>query len=143
METPKYLHEFLHDIGKRESGNRYDIVNSLGYLGRYQFGMTTLNGLKIKTTPKEFLENPRLQETAMWRLLRLNKRKLKLVIQEYDGHIIDDVRITESGILAAAHLGGAGSVQKYFKHGRVKRDSYGTPVTTYMKQFSGYTLNIN
>ena len=143
MDTPKYLRDFLHDIGKRESGNRYDLTNSLGYLGRYQFGMTTLTGLKIETTPDEFLNNPRLQETAMRRLLRTNKRKLKVVIQEYEGHIIDSVLITESGILAAAHLGGAGSVMKYFRNGKIKHDSYGTSITNYLKKFSGYNLNIN
>ena len=143
METPKYLRDFLHDIGKRESGNRYDLINTLGYLGRYQFGMSTLLGLRIETTPDEFLNNPKLQETAMRRLLKVNKRKLKIVIQEYEGHTIDNIRITESGILAAAHLGGAGSVMKYFKNGKIKHDSYGTSITNYMKKFSGYNLNIN
>ena len=30
--------DFLDAIGFKESGNRYDIVNRYGYMGRYQFG---------------------------------------------------------------------------------------------------------
>ena len=50
--------EFLDAIGHRESGNRYDIVNSYGYLGRYQFGKATLKGLGFKVTKDEFLNSP-------------------------------------------------------------------------------------
>ena len=35
---------FLDAIGFRESGNRYDIVNRYGYMGKYQFGKRTLKG---------------------------------------------------------------------------------------------------
>ena len=51
--------------------------------------------------------------------------------------------ISESGILAAAHLGGQGSVKRYFKNGRVFKDAYGTKITSYMKQFSGYDIKLN
>jgi hypothetical protein len=50
--------------------------------------------------------------------------------------------ITESGILAAAHLGGQGSVKRYFKNGKVFRDGNGTKITSYMKTFSGYDINL-
>ena len=32
----KDQNKFLNDIGFRESGNRYDIVNQFGYMGKYQ-----------------------------------------------------------------------------------------------------------
>jgi hypothetical protein len=51
--------------------------------------------------------------------------------------------ITESGILAAAHLGGQGSVKRYFKHGKVFKDGYGTKITSYMDTFSGYDIQLN
>ena len=34
----KSTDEFLRDLAKRESGGRYDIINSAGYLGKYQMG---------------------------------------------------------------------------------------------------------
>ena len=56
------LNRFLTDIGFRESGNRYDITNTWGYMGKYQFGKSTLKGLGFEVTRKEFLNNPQLQE---------------------------------------------------------------------------------
>ena len=47
---------------------------------------------------------------------------------------------TESGILAAAHLAGAGNVRKFFKKGYEFKDGNGTKMTSYMVQFSGYKL---
>ena len=40
--------DFLNHLGFTESGNVYDKVNTLGYLGRYQFGKSTLKTLKYK-----------------------------------------------------------------------------------------------
>ena len=50
--------------------------------------------------------------------------------------------ITESGILAAAHLAGPGNVKKFFKKGVEFKDGNGTKMTSYLTQFSGYELNI-
>ena len=48
--------------------------------------------------------------------------------------------MTESGILAAAHLAGPGSVKKYLRsYGAIGfTDAYGTNIREYMKKFSGY-----
>lgn len=143
LDRPQYLKDFLHAMGQRESSNRYHIVNTLGYMGKYQFGMSTLETLKIKTTKENFLKNHSLQEYAMKRLLKRNKQLLSVIIEEYSGTVIDDVYITESGILAAAHLGGAGAVVDYFLSYEDKSDSYGTKVSNYMKDFSGYDMTIN
>jgi len=137
------LNRFLYDIGFRESGNRYDITNTWGYMGKYQFGKATLKGLGFKVTRKEFLNNPQLQEEAMMALLLHNKEKLQTYIDLFDGKIINGMYISESGILAAAHLGGQGSVKRYFKNGKVFKDAYGTKITSYMKQFSGYDIKLN
>ena len=137
------LNRFLTDIGFRESGNRYDITNTWGYMGKYQFGKSTLKGLGFKVTRKEFLNNPQLQEEAMMALLLHNKEKLQTYIDTFDGQTINGMYISESGILAAAHLGGQGSVKRYFKNGKVFKDAYGTKITSYMKQFSGYDIKLN
>ena len=137
------LDNFLSAIGFRESGNRYDITNTFGYIGKYQFGRSTLKGLGYKVSKKEFLNNPDLQEEAMLSLLNHNKEKLQQYIDVYDGKTINGIYITESGILAAAHLGGQGSVRRYFRNGKVFKDGYGTKITSYMSQFSGYDIKLN
>jgi hypothetical protein len=137
------LDNFLSAIGFRESGNRYDITNTFGYMGKYQFGKSTLKGLGYKVSKKEFLNNPNLQEEAMLSLLNHNKEKLQQYIDVYDGKTINGIYITESGILAAAHLGGQGSVRRYFRNGKVFKDGYGTKITSYMSQFSGYDIKLN
>jgi hypothetical protein len=73
-------------------------------------------------------------------LLSKNKSELKDVIEKYDGQVIAGIQITESGILAAAHLGGVGSVKKFFKNNgnRYYKDAYGTSIRSYMRDFGGY-----
>ena len=137
------LDEFLNAIGHRESTNRYDVVNKWGYMGRYQFGKSTLRGLGYDVSKKEFLSNPELQEEAMLSLLTHNKEKLQKYIDIFDGKTINGIYITESGILAAAHLGGQGSVKRYFRNGKVFRDGNGTKITSYMNKFSGYDIALN
>jgi len=132
--------EFLKAIGFKESGNRYDIVNRFGYMGKYQFGKRTLRGLGFKMSREEFLNSPETQEKAMYALLKQNKKSLRKYIEKYDGKIVHGVLVTESGLLAAAHLGGAGSVKKWFRTGKVRKDGNGVKITTYMERFSGYEL---
>jgi hypothetical protein len=150
-----YINQYLPYIGKhfigfkeaiafKESQGQYRLVNSLGYMGKYQFGTSALRFIGINSNA-EFLKSPELQEKAFVTLLKVNKSKLLDVIEEYRGKVIDGVRVTESGILAAAHLGGAGSVRKYLEsNGRKKcKDGYGTTIKSYLKQFGGYeTHNI-
>ena len=132
--------DFLNAIGFKESGNRYDIVNRFGYMGRYQFGKRTLRGLGFKISREEFLNSPEIQEEAMYKLLQTNKKYLQKYIDEFEGQVVNGILVTESGLLAAAHLGGAGSVKKWFKTGKVRKDGNGVKITTYMQQFSGYDL---
>jgi|TARA_R110000824_G_scaffold56013_3_gene153764 hypothetical protein len=134
--------QFLEAIGHRESTNNYSVVNEFGYMGRYQFGRSTLKGLGINVTKEEFINDPKLQEKAMHMLLSHNKKKLKRYIKKYEGQIIHGVLITESGVLAAAHLAGQGNVRKFLKNGFVFKDGNGTKMTSYMKQFGGYILNL-
>ena len=138
----KNMDLFLNDLGHQESGNKYDIVNRFGYMGRYQFGKSTLRTLKIKVTKDAFLNSPDLQEYAMQQNLLYNKKRLQKYIDKFEGQTIDGILITESGILAAAHLGGPGSVRKYFRSGKVMQDGNGIKITSYLERFSGYKLNI-
>jgi hypothetical protein len=130
---------FKEAIGYRESENKYKKINSLGYLGKYQFGNETLKSVGIYDTSL-FLRSPKIQERAFVALLSKNKWILQDIIEKYDGKVVNGILVTESGILAAAHLGGAGSVKKYFKSNGKKyiRDAYGTSIRSYMEAFGGY-----
>ena len=86
--------------------------------------------------------NSYIQEKAMHTLLQRNNKSLNKLIIEHEGKIVHGVLVTQSGILAAAHLGGAGSVKKWFRTGKVRQDGFGTKITSYMEQFGGYKLNI-
>ena len=134
---------FLNAIGHRESSNRYDIVNKWGYMGKYQFGKKTLKNLGYDISKEEFLNSPHLQEKAMLDLLEHNKNILQSYIDSWEGKIIHGVEITESGILAAAHLAGPGNVKKYFQKGKNFKDGNGTKLTSYLTQFSGYDINLD
>jgi hypothetical protein len=126
-------------IAFRESQGKYRKINTLGYMGKYQFGTSTLRTVGIHDS-SAFLNSPRMQEKAFVALLAKNKWELKDEIEKFEGKIIGGIRITESGMLAAAHLGGAGSVRKFLNtNGRRKcRDGYGTSVKSYLKDFAGY-----
>lgn len=118
------------------------MINTLGYLGKYQFGRTTLKRFRIYNT-KEFLKNPELQEKAFAAYCSVNKWILRKDIRRTVGKTINGIEITESGILAAAHLGGAGNVKKYLRsNGRIRfSDAYGSSIHSYLKKFAGYNVS--
>lgn len=134
---------FLGELGHYESSNDYQKVNRLGYMGRYQFGKRTLKAIGIKASKQEFLNDPSLQEYAMEKLLEANYKSLKKYINKYEGEVLHGVLVTESGVLAAAHLGGAGNVSRWFRKGVVFKDANGTSITRYMKTFSDYSLDFD
>ena len=137
----KNHNQFLEDLGMRESSGNYKAVNQYGYLGKYQFGRKTLNALGYKNVSnREFLANGSIQEEAMYALLTHNKKILRRTISKYSGKTVNGIYITESGILAAAHLAGPGNVKKFFRKGYEFHDGNGTKMTSYMIKFSMYKL---
>lgn len=133
---------FKEALAFKESQGKYRVVNTLGYLGKYQFGTSTLERFKIYNTTS-FLHNPELQEQVFIAYCKVNKWILRKDINSSVGKIMNGVKITESGILAAAHLSGAGNVKKYLRSNGLKNisDAYGTSINSYMKKFSGYDVS--
>lgn len=141
--TPvKGIDDFKYDLGFKESTNRYDAVNPWGYLGKYQFSPNILWRLGFQVSREEFLSNPQLQEEAFETLLRHNYDILKPIIDKYDGKRINGIEITESGILAAAHLIGPTRTKLFLKYNRNYRDGLGTRTSDYLHEFSGYKLQL-
>jgi len=157
--------DFLRALGYRESGGRYNIENSYGYLGKYQMGEMALieaGYYKGDNTPRkndwigewtgkdgvwskeDFLNNPQAQENAIREFHRKTWKYIKLLgLDKYVGKRIGGILITESGLLGGAHLLGVGNVKKFLKsNGRyIPRDGYGTPITEYMRKFAGYDIS--
>ena len=152
--------DFLDALGERESGGDYGIVNTLGYLGKYQFGELALidvgyytadgtaendwrkgywtgkNGIDSKA---DFLADGAAQEQAIRAYMKLQWVYLGET-ERFAGQTIGGLKVTESGLLAGAHLLGAGAVTAFLEGGAVAppSDAYGTAITEYMTLFAGY-----
>ncbi len=133
---------FKEALAFKESGGDYKSINEFGYLGKYQFGKGTLKLVGIYDTV-EFINSPALQEAAFYANASRNKWILQRDIKRFVGKTINGVKVTESGILAAAHLAGPGSVKKYLRSwgAQAFSDAFGTTIKTYMKRFGGYDVS--
>ena len=83
---------FKEALAFKESRGDYQSVNTLGYLGKYQFGRTTLQRFRIYNT-QDFLRNPELQERAFLALCKVNKWILRKDIDSFQQ------RMKPSGLL--------------------------------------------
>lgn len=133
---------FKEALAFRESQGDYFITNTLGYLGKYQFGIGTLQLMGVYNATR-FLNDPVLQERVFQTNIARNKWILRRDIKRFVGKRIRGIEITESGILAAAHLAGPGNVKKYLRSYGKKdvADAYGTNLSKYLKRFSGYDIS--
>ena len=138
-ELGKSYLAFKEALGFKESGGDYQIINEFGYMGKYQFGRGTLKMIGIRDT-NLFLNTPDLQEAAFYANASRNKWILRKDIEKFQDQVINGIRITESGILAAAHLAGAGNVKKFLRSGGTNSfsDGFGTSIKHYFKKFEGY-----
>lgn len=133
---------FKESLAFKESGGRYSVINKFGYLGKYQFNLNTLKMYKI-TDINKFISSPFLQEKIFLINVNRNKWILRKDINWFVGTFINGIEVTESGIIAAAHLSGAGNVKKYLRaNGDFnKKDAFGTSISAYMSYFANYDLS--
>ena len=130
---------FKEALGFNESTGNYASVNTYGYLGKYQFAASTLSLVGVYNT-NAFIGSAALQEKAFIAYTSRNKWILRRDIKRFVGTTINNVLVTESGILAAAHLAGAGNVKKYLRSDGdfFFKDAFGTTIQNYLRKFSGY-----
>ena len=162
----KTFRDFLEDLGARESGGNYKRVNKFGYLGKYQMGEAalvdcgyykkqvrrynndwtgTFLGKDGVNSVTDFLNNPKAQENAQIIFKKKQWGYLKaLGADKFVGKFVNGYKITQSGLLAGAHLKGAGSVIQYLKSNgnNVGKDAFGTSVESYMRKFSDYDVRM-
>ena len=145
-DLPIDYKSYAEKIGEKESGGKYDEVNTLGYLGKYQFGAmalqdmglvkkgTSLKGLddpanwNIDGGKQAFLNNAQLQEDTMLKYTKQNLSTLNRIGVVTDKSSTQDI----AGYLAASHLLGPGGAKKLSK-GEVGKDAYGTSSASYFK----------
>lgn len=130
---------YLTKMGTLESNHDYNVINRLGYLGKYQFHKTTLERIGFNEIQiKNFIKSPELQETAMIKLTMYNNDYIsKNKLNRYVNTKVGGVKITQEGMLAAAHLRGPYSVKRYLHtNGKVNlEDANGTTVKDYLREF--------
>lgn len=138
----------IHDLGYKESGNNWQSINCIGCFGEWQFLESTLKYLGYrKITLERFKANPQIfpREMQLEALKTLIKINLIFLIdyEHFIGDSINGVLITKSGMIAASHLGGAGSLQKFLssKGSINSKDVLGTSIHDYLKKFSFYDLD--
>ena len=138
---------FKEFLGFFESGSDYNKINRFGYLGKYQFGKGTLKIYGVSDL-NNFIKSPELQEKVFLMNVKRNKWILRREIKKYSNIFLGDLYISESGILAAAHLSGPGNVKKILRNKASKdfnkKDANGTSISDYIRIFKNYDLeNIN
>lgn len=150
--------EFLAELGKRESTSNYLSKNDYGYLGMWQMKTTSSladtmytdtagnwteyankNGVYSET---DFLNNKEAQYDAVTQYHKANWRYLEYYgATDYIGKSYKEVEITESGLLAAAHLVGGKAISDALKDGTSISDAFGTTAEEYLDLLAGYDIS--
>ena len=96
------------------------------------------------TNLNNFIKSPELQEKVFLMNVKRNKWILRREIKKYSNIFLGDLYISESGILAAAHLSGPGNVKKFLRNKASidfnKKDANGTSISDYIRIFKNYNL---
>ena len=149
---------YLQDLAFRESANRPWVVNQYGYMGLYQMGRTALidagymdssgrwTGKNGATSQQAFLASAEIQTTAINDYNRVQWGYItRMGLDRYVGQTVGGVQITESGLLAGAHLLGAGNLATFLRSdgATVPRDGNRVPITQYIAAFGGHGLSFD
>ena len=119
--------QFFTDLANQESGYRSDVTNSIGAKGYFQ--LMPFNRAKSWNSPTQ-------QFHEMYKLTNNNLNYLNKNLTKKDWEKADALGIDMYGMLAGAHLGGAGNVLKALRGKGNAKDMNGTSVMKYMTKFS-------
>lgn len=154
--------DFLSALRARESEDNYAVVNSLNFLGAYQFGEAALidlgyvlsdddstdndfgggfSGKDEIHSVSDFLSSPDIQERAVREWMRLMWSYISATGLRH--HVCEEIRgvtLSPSGMLAATHLLGVGPLLQFVESdGLVEtRDPYGTSLKDYLIEFENF-----
>ena len=152
---------FAVSMRQRESSGDYSAVNTIGYLGAYQFGMARLCDLGYTTRVAEGCSNNSFAWKPPWsrdlfladvveqdRAFRAHMEQLARSIERrnWADHLGqpmvayregEEGEVTLSGLLGVAHLLGLGGLGKMLA-GDDDVDGYGTRGSDYLVLFNGW-----
>jgi len=137
------LETFRKLLAQAESGcNPDEISASEYYRGLYQIGRAAAQDAGVCY---DSLLDSSYSEMALLKVMQRNKELIG-DYSHYLGKVIDSVRVTEAGILAAAHLRGHVYARMWLEtNGRINgKDANGTSVRDYMELMQEIeTINLN
>ena len=131
---------------KAESGGDFSADNEMGYVGRGQFGEARLTDAKRAgvlppdVTLDQFKADPSLQKAVeSWHVQDVNNYIQDRGLGAFVGKEINGVPVTPQGLLAVAHLGGKGGMEKFVKSGGRynPKDANGTSLMDYLALAAG------
>jgi len=151
---------FRAALRQSESSGNYQVVNSLGYMGAYQFGMARLCDFGLTKrkpgttgwtndcfewipphTREEFLNSPAMQDDIFKKHVIGLMKYIKQNFSQYFNQTVGGIVVTLSGLVAGAHIGGYGGLKKFLEAGQNPTDAYGGSVAGYIRKFAGYNLD--
>lgn len=160
----KTYSDFLRDLRDRESSGNYFAINSLNFIGAYQFGEAALIDLGYVHTDDDvydndygggftgkngiesiadFLMDPKVQDDAarewmqiMWTYIEADG------LSKFTWQQIGDITLSPSAMLASSHLLGTGALRRFIESkGRANiQDPFGTSLKSYIDHFNGYNV---
>ena len=152
--TQNVITSLAHTESRGAPNNGFGAVNyeagsgGNGHFGRLQFSRGRLDDarragvLPQDMTPEEFLNDPQAQmEVEAWHINDYRRRFREDGLIDYVGQTIRGVPVTESGLIAAAHLGGYAGLTRFLESGGSSdpSDAYGTSLMEYFSEHGGLT----
>lgn len=139
-EKQLIVYNFADTVAMLESSGKLDTINTLGYIGLYQFGSQALKDLGV--SKKRLLKMNKKEQTELfWRFVKLNKKYLtsKMKMEWLD--IMEIYGYTNFQLIYACHRHGAGNVAIYLKGGGEHRDGNGKPISQVKELFLSKLFN--
>ena len=157
--------DYLKALAIQESSLNPTLENPFGYVGLFQMGEAALQDAgyyKGDSTPKtndwsgifigkngvnsiaDFKANPDVQVAAVVAFQNVQWKQIQVLgLDKSVGKTINGILITQSGLLAGAHLVGVGGLQKFINSNGavISVDGNGTSISQYISQFGGYTIS--
>lgn len=139
---------FNASLSNTESGGDYNVTNSEGFGGKYQFGQPRLddfnraNGVayKVSDLTAGTDEAKALTEAVQnWHVGDIDNYVTQNGLDKYIGQNVGGVTITQDGLRGMAHLGGKGGMGKFLQTGGQYNpaDSNGTSLSDYAQTHGG------
>lgn len=162
--SPRDYSAFFAALRHKESRGDYQAVNTLNFLGAYQFGEAALidlgyvrrdadiydnnfgggfTGKHGIRSVQDFLRNPSVQDRAAEEWMQIMWRYIEAEgLHKYAWREIGGQTLSPSGMLAATHLLGSGALKNFVMSGGSAdiRDPYGMPLHTYIRDLGGFEI---